>query len=148
MNKLIMCEGETDAILLSYYLENVAEWKYCKAPKNLDIKKQNSNESVNWYRKGEDYLLICGVGGKDNFGQFFRSRIKKPLVAANAFDKIAIVTDRDNDTSKEIETRLGVEFEGFAEQLQDRVWCENLYQDLYGIENKLEILLIEIPTEQ
>ncbi|MBQ2986562.1 MAG: hypothetical protein IJE23_03670 [Tyzzerella sp.] len=72
MNKLILCEGETDAILLSYYLGKIAGWKYCeKAPKNIDIKKHNDNESVNWYKKGKDYLLICGVGGKDNFGRFF-----------------------------------------------------------------------------
>lgn len=80
MNKLILCEGETDAILLSYYLGKIAGWKYCeKAPKNIDIKKHNDNESVNWYKKGKDYLLICGVGGKDNFGRFFETRIKAPL---------------------------------------------------------------------
>lgn len=85
MNKLILCEGATDAILLSYYLEKVSGWKFCKEPKNLAIKQTNSNESVNWYRKGDDYLLICGVGGKDNFGHFFESRIKSPLIMANAF---------------------------------------------------------------
>ena len=30
MNKIILCEGETDAILLSYYLDKVAGWKFCK----------------------------------------------------------------------------------------------------------------------
>ena len=28
MNKLILCEGETDAVLLSYYLEKLAGWTY------------------------------------------------------------------------------------------------------------------------
>ena len=32
MNKIILCEGETDAILLSYYLGKVAGWKFCKKP--------------------------------------------------------------------------------------------------------------------
>lgn len=70
MNKLILCEGETDAILLSYYLEKVAGWKYSKK-RPIDIVKKQENESVNWYKKDKDYLLICAVGGKDNFGRFF-----------------------------------------------------------------------------
>ncbi len=69
MNKLILCEGETDAIFLSYYLGKVSGWEFCKkGPKNLEIRANYDNESVNWYKKGGDYLLICGVGGKDNFG--------------------------------------------------------------------------------
>ncbi len=30
MNKLILCEGETDAILLSYYLGRTCGWRYVK----------------------------------------------------------------------------------------------------------------------
>ena len=60
MNKLILCEGKTDAILLSYYLEKVAGWKYTtKSPSGLKFKISNENESMNWYRKDQDYLLIC-----------------------------------------------------------------------------------------
>lgn len=47
--------------------------------KHLDIKPSHSNESVTWYQNGEEYLLICGVGGKDNFGKFFETKIKHPL---------------------------------------------------------------------
>lgn len=76
MNKLILCEGKTDAILLSYYLGRVANWKFAKkGPSGLKIQSPSNNESINWYKKDEDYLLICGVGGKDNFGNFFAQRI-------------------------------------------------------------------------
>ena len=72
MNKLILCEGKTDAILLSYYLRKVAGWKFVKkGPSGLTIQQSNDNESICWYKKDDDYLLICGVGGKDNFGNFF-----------------------------------------------------------------------------
>lgn len=30
MNKLILCEGETDVILLSYYLGKVCSWEFWK----------------------------------------------------------------------------------------------------------------------
>ena len=85
MNKLILCEGKTDAILLSYYLEKVAGWKYTtKSPSGLKFKISNENESMNWYRKDQDYLLICSVGGKSNFGKFFINRIKAPQVMIDA----------------------------------------------------------------
>lgn len=148
MNKLILCEGETDAILLSYYLGKVADWKFCKkAPKNLEIQRRNGNETVNWYRKGEDYLLICGVGGKDNFGNFFETRIKKPIVATNAFEKIAIVTDRDDKTVDDICEALLSSMGDFFADIQDRVWCNNSYQDAFGMEKTVELLLVVIPKE-
>ena len=71
MNKIILCEGETDAILLSYYLGKVAGWKFCKKPPaNIAIKPDTFEQSANWYENGDDRLLICAVGGKSNVGSF------------------------------------------------------------------------------
>ena len=104
MNKLILCEGETDAILLSYYLGKVAGWKYSpKPPQNLSIQATAQNEAVNWYKKDEDYLLICAVGGKDNFENFFEKKIKNPLLLSDAFERVAFVTDRDERETRFIE---------------------------------------------
>ena len=59
MNKLILCEGKTDAILLSYYLGKTAGWKFVKkGPSGLAIQQPNDNESISWYEKDDDYLLI------------------------------------------------------------------------------------------
>ena len=94
MNKLILCEGATDAILLSYYLERTAGWKFVRQPpQGVSIRATEQNEEVTWYKKNNDYLLICAVGGKDNFGKFFDDKIQKPLVMSDAFEKIAIVAD-------------------------------------------------------
>ena len=80
MNSLILCEGATDAILLSYYMEKVSGWTYsAKAPAGLNIRSSGGNDSVNWYKRGIDYLLICGVGGKDNFKRFFQQTLEKPI---------------------------------------------------------------------
>ena len=52
MNKIILCEGETDAILLSYYLDKVAGWKFCKkGPADIAIKTDTFEQSANWYQK-------------------------------------------------------------------------------------------------
>lgn len=100
MNSLILCEGATDAILLSYYLKKVSGWTYtAKAPDGLNIRSTRGNESVNWYKRGNDYLLICGVGGKDNFTGFFHQSLENPIIHAGAFEIIAVITDRDISAS-------------------------------------------------
>ncbi len=148
MNKLILCEGKTDAILLSYYLGRVANWKFSKkGPSGLKIQASNDNESINWYKKDEEYLLICGVGGKDNFGNFFEQRIKRPLVTADAFEKIVIITDRDDREASDICTALLKDMSGFFTDIQDRKWCENLYKNAFGMEKCVNLLLVIIPKE-
>ena len=86
MNKLILCEGETDAILLSYYLGKVAGWKFCKKPPaDIAIKPDTFEQSANWYENGDDRLLICAMGGKDNVRAFFSNKILRLIVDAGAF---------------------------------------------------------------
>ena len=49
MNKLILCEGATDAILLSYYLERTAGWKFVRQPpQGVSIRATEQNEEVTW----------------------------------------------------------------------------------------------------
>ena len=148
MIKLILCEGVTDAYFLSYYLEKTARWKYCnKPPKNLTIKVSNSNESVNWYERDQDYLLICGVGGKDNFGNFFENKIERPLLTSNAFSRIAIVTDRDNRTDNDIINNLKSSIKAIDLAMENNKWNKNKYIDEFKIQNSFELLLIIIPNE-
>lgn len=148
MSKLILCEGKTDAILLSYYLRKIAGWNFTKkGPGGVNLQPPKDNESINWYKKDKDYLLICGVGGKNNFGNFFEERIKAPIINANMFEKVVIITDRDDGTLEEIEATLMNSFNGFVSNIQDRVWCDNAYQDGFGMEKNVQFMLVVIPKE-
>jgi hypothetical protein len=149
VNRLILCEGATDAILLSYYLERTAGWKYSrKSPPNLDIRTADRTETVNWYRKEDDYLLISAVGGKDNFGRFFSGRIKAPLFAADAFSRIAVVTDRDRREIPEIEKYIGSALEGISVNVTNNSWVEGSYLDSYNLVRTVSVLLVVIPKEE
>ena len=149
MNKLILCEGATDAILLSYYLERKAGWQYSRrSPKNLDIKVANGTETVNWYKKGDDFLLIGAVGGKNNFGNFFNQYISAPLFDANAFGKIAVLTDRDQRAVEDIEKAVKGMLAGIKADIKNNVWVAGIYQDAYDIDREVSILLTIIPKEQ
>lgn len=150
MNKLILCEGKTDAILLSYYLGRTKGWTPCRRPpKGLDIRAaEDKMESAFWYQRGEDRLLICGVGGKDNFGSFFVQKIRPVIIDSQAFSKLAVVTDRDDRTESAI---LGEMLQAFAPVITDlrqNAWAANRYQDSFGMEQELLALLLIIPDQQ
>ena len=148
MNSLILCEGHTDAILLSYYLSRVSGWTYArKGPKGLRIQAedQTAGESAEWYRREEDYLLICAVGSKDRFGYFFRERIQAPLTVSEAFAKIALVLDCDEETEEEIAERIRVSMPLIASAAQCGEWIPHTYQNGYGQDRTLDFLLLIIP---
>lgn len=147
MNKVILCEGMTDAILLSYYLDKVAGWEHHKKPPENIAIKEDDNESVNWYKKNNDLLLICSVGGKDRMQDFFRKKILSPIVDAGSFSRLAVVLDRDNKEIKSIEARASNKFKPVITQMSNNEWVENDYVDAYGRGQIIEALLVVIPTE-
>lgn len=150
MNKLILCEGKTDAILLSYYLEHMRGWKYMrKSPKGLDIRvEEPKGQSANWYQNDEDNLLICAVGSKNNFSSFFHSFILRPLVQADAFQKIALVIDHDDETIEDITQEIRKTLSLIAKNAQNGVWVSHEYENGYGEKRNISFLLQIIPKEK
>lgn len=150
MNSLMLCEGKTDAILLSYYMKNVFGWvPLRKAPASINIQvERNTNQNVAWYKHGEDYLLIAAVGGHSNFGHFFEQKIKSPLIDASAFQKIAIVTDRDKREVQEIEKSFTDDFGGFFTTLKNQEWLQQDFQNGFKQNETMEVLLLVIPEDQ
>lgn len=148
MNKIILCEGETDAILLSYYLGKVSGWNFCrKPPVNIAIKTDSFQQSVNWYEKGEDRLLICSVGGKSNMASFFKNKLLKPIVHAGAFSRIALVLDRDDKDLSSMESHASSVFRPVVNLMVNNEWIENAYEDAFGTRQTIEALLVAIPTD-
>lgn len=149
MNRVILCEGSTDAIFLSYYLDKVGGWKFCKkAPSHLNIKQDEFGESINWYQKDSDRLLICGVGGKDKMTSFFKKKLLAPLIDSdNTFEKIAIVLDRDDKTIDSIEAHASNLFKPVVTEMRNNMWIDNQYIDNFGTSKSIESLLVVIPSE-
>lgn len=148
MNKLILCEGETDAILLSYYLGKVSGWRFCKKPPaNIAIKSDAFEQSINWYQKDNDRLLICGVGGKDKMASFFQSKILRPVVDAGAFSRIALILDRDDKQLESIEAHASALFHPVITSMRNKQWIRNTYTDAFGMEQIIDALLVVVPAE-
>ena len=69
------------------------------------------------------------------------------LVTADAFEKIVIITERDERETSDICTALLEDMSGFFTDIQDRKWCENLYKNAFGMEKCVNLLLVIIPKE-
>jgi len=153
MINLILCEGKTDAIFLSYYLEQVCGWTH-KFPKE-DIPEEfivkpnaRKGESAEWYRKADDFLLICGVGGKDNFGSFIKNKIVPAMIDGNVFSKIAVVTDRDDRVESSICQSFQSILNSIVSNVANNVWTNNQYANSFGQEKAVDFLLLIIPSDK
>lgn len=69
------------------------------------------------------------------------------MVTTDAFEKIVIITDRDEREVNDICTALLEDMAGFFTNIQDRKWCENSYRNAFGIKKNLRLLLVIIPRE-
>ena len=151
MNSLILCEGSTDAILLSYYLIRVYGWNFCsKGPDHLNIKgNERGGETVNWYKRGDDRLLICGVGGKDKMKSFFKDKIYSPVINSNdAFAKIALVLDRDDKSIVSMEEHASHLFSPVITNMKNDEWIDNQFSDSFEMIRQVKALLLVIPQER
>ena len=149
MNKLILCEGSTDAILLSYYLGRTCGWEYCHSPKGLNISvDEDRGEAAYWYSRGSDHLLICAVGSKDSFQWFFENRIRSPLFDADAFTQIALMLDRDQEEISEIEEKIRGWLPSVAAKAKNNDWVVQEYRNGYQQTKTLDFLLLVIPLDQ
>lgn len=155
MKSLILCEGKTDAILISYLLCKQWGWTWISSKnkrfKNyqIDVSEKN-NESAEWYIKDDNEVLICGVGGNSNFSTFFEDKISSIQVNYNEediFKKVICIVDKDNFEIIDIEKKFCSYF-SIISIMKNNTWKENTYK-LNGFDNDVTIntLLLIVPTE-
>lgn len=98
---LILCEGNSDQILLGQLLQKRKNWKFVKKLNNAPFNNQN----IAWYKNtAEDLFGIWYVGGS-NFIPAVKSVFKRELLE-HTVESLLVVTD--NDDTSEVEDRLNV----------------------------------------
>ena len=151
MKALILCEGKTDAILISYLLCKVSGWHFSKGNKKMNISvNERKNQSANWYIRDNDELLICGVGGKNNFSEFFADKIYDLLCLyqkGDTFDKIVVIEDKDTDETDTVENSIKNSLQPIAQQVKNNEWKTNEYEDSFKKTAKIDLLALIIPFE-
>lgn len=98
---LILCEGNSDQILLGQLLQKRKNWKFVKKLNNAPFNNQN----IAWYKNtAEDLFGIWYVGGS-NFIPAVKSVFKREQLE-HTVESLLVVTD--NDDTSEVEDRLNV----------------------------------------
>ncbi|EYE87606.1 hypothetical protein Q428_12435 [Fervidicella metallireducens AeB] len=152
MKSILLCEGKSDAILISYYLNKVKGWEFYgkKDKRKVTIPiRNNESEEVNWYSLGEDILSIWGIGGKSNFKYAIEQILKINRLAdkEDAFNKIIIITDRDNSLNNE---DILNELSKYLEEvnLQNNEWTDKVYINEFQEAIGVNVLPIIIPFDK
>lgn len=156
MKNIIFCEGKTDAILLSYYLENVAGWKFNKKlNKKIELPIRNlENEEVNVYTKSVNELVIWAVGGQSNFTYAVSQIIKlnKNFIEDEIYTKLIVL--RDHDLVSELDDILN-EFNNLFEQNEidisiksNNEWAKTEYINAYDERSEMRFLPIIVPFDK
>lgn len=146
MIHLLLCEGETDQILIGYYLQVMCGWIYRKGNANDLFPDKN----INWYEKSGDTLGILSNGG-DNFSKSLKYLFKSELLDA----KIAkIIVIGDNDDNKKEEFIKNTICDCTNEILKNGVKLENAstwgianINTAFGIE-KINIAYMLLPADE
>lgn len=109
MYELILCEGKTDAIALSYYMIHEVHYRFLHKHEQPKAALRNINENLLWYQNNRDMqLAICPIGGNE-----FIAAVEEVLQynqnnsEEDAFRRIVTVMDHDDDEIQEQIEQIG-----------------------------------------
>lgn len=148
---LILCEGETDQVLIGLYLEALGGWKFKKTDKPL----YKENEIV-WYSgKNQSVLGIWRVEGND-FSRVMAKISEREKYDAG-LDSLVVITDHDDEKAENervVETFKGFidcfpETKGSIDRLSANLnfWTEVSYQSSFD-ENKARMCYLLVPMQE
>ena len=145
MTELMLVEGVSDVLLISYYLQNVYGWKY-QNTNILGIAPLDKHEHVESLSKNENQLILCGVGGNGKFGHFIERHHVNDMLILQDISSLMVVTDRD----KESVPRIGRRIDSFFENISFRAsqWIQNRVEDSFGQPKSINTYLLIIPENE
>lgn len=152
MTRIILCEGKTDVILLSYYLGQCQGWEFNRNPTKFKVKLHDiENQFIAHYKKDKEELCICSVGGKDNFISFYKEYVEKYIVDSENGElefKLVIITDRDDRAVLDIEKQFNEGLSPHITKFKNQKWTDNSFINSFSQEGSLFVLGIIIPKEK
>ena len=150
MNAILLCEGETDQIILSYYFIKRFNYAYRKdLSKLLNVNSQA--EHISLYVHDDDKLTIWAVGGNDLLIPALEKvfNINKTN-AGKVYEKIVVIADRDSSLELENlwkELKKCMNKFGINDEFRSEEWISVNQNIDFNDTLSLEILGLGIPLE-
>lgn len=150
MNTIILCEGESDLVVLSQYFRNRFGYEYIGSSKTSgdDMMKACC------YGRGDDRLVIRMANGVTNFPQVLSDVLRTNRINTDdqsQFTHIAVISD--HDSAEETNLLVGNLNQVLAEydlpNFQEGGWCHGQQRTQMG-ERAIEValLFLRIPLEE
>lgn len=145
MTELMLVEGVSDVQLISYYLQNAYEWEY-RENNALGITPLDEFEHIESLSKGEDQLVLCGVGGNGKFAHFVEVHRINEAIVENEINTVMVVADRDIEQDARIVRRINNIFKNV--RFSKGEWVANKVTDSFGQKKNVATYLLAIPEEK
>jgi hypothetical protein len=158
MQRVILCEGKTDAIILSYFLEKCFGWESIR-PKSTEYRNIPTLKinSLRWYQNIHyvgKHLAVVGCGGIEQIPgklQQIIERTQSETEESLRFNKIVIVIDSDTRTKEECIDLIKIWLTDCHIELRDKFDLQEWLDVTIKLNNQkheefyLKVLLIVLP---
>lgn len=145
MMEIMLVEGVSDVLLISYFLQNVYGWEHKKDNK-LQIGPLDDHEHIESLSKGENELILCGVGGNGKFAHFVKEHRINDMIILQDIDSLMVVTDRDEDSDARIGRAINHSFKNLS--MKAGQWVNNKISDSFGQPKSVHTYLLIIPVNE
>lgn len=146
---IILCEGKTDSAIINQIMSEDG-FEYLRDGKTTIGKKFNpkliKNQEIDFFKRGEEILGIYNISGSSNL-KYTINEIEKLVRNEVELDYLAIVTDMDFQDSLNIESDYSNYFRDSLD-LKNDIWKNYKFQDEFGTEKCLKILLKIVPKDR
>lgn len=141
----MLVEGVSDVQLISYFLQNEYGWKH-ENSNVLGITANDVYEHVESLTKGDNQLILCGVGGNGKFTSFVEKHRVNTMLIEKDISSLMIVTDRDEDADGKIGRRINKVIEGITIRVDQ--WISNDITDSFGQTKNIYTYLLVVPDDE
>jgi hypothetical protein len=155
MKSVIICEGNTDLVLIQYFLEKTYQWEYVSVKRPDDLmNKLTEPRNQKWFRHPSGHsLCIVSAGGCSKIPVMLNKCLDyNAMGPLYPYDCIAIVCDRDEAGTEasflsSLSTELTHYHVRFENEFIHNVWNTITYTDALQNNRSLKCLPLVIPFE-
>lgn len=145
ITEIMLVEGVSDVQLISYYLQNMHEWKHEKS-NELGIASLDDYEHIESLSKNGNQLILCGVGGNGKFAHFVEQHRINEIIIQEDISSLMVVTDRDGDSDAKIGRAINNSFKNIS--IKAGQWKNNSIMDSFGQSKSIHTYLLIIPANE
>lgn len=145
ITELMLVEGVSNVLLISYYLQNVYGWQHEKS-NTLGIVQMDEHEHIESLSKEGNQLVLCGVGGNGKFKHFVEEHRINSMLVERDIASVMVVTDHDEDSVSSITRRINASFKDIS--FGSGKWNNNHITDSFGLPKNIRTYLLIVPSDK